>query len=180
LLAKVLAREIARPQRVLSICQRADPRERDIERVFDVSISAVNVVVKCLDMGLAKGDGTFASVKCNPKGLGSIRSSCTRETRDPGNLQDFRLPEGPFIWAYRAVMEESAFTGSTPTKRISTQVFMWCRSIPPMDYSVQTRSARLHAGAESSVPYCGPFSNPKIDSFGPVRSGRESKHLPRR
>jgi hypothetical protein len=70
LLAKVLAREIARPQRVLSICQRADPRERDIERVFDVSISAVNVVVKCVDMGLAKGDGTVCIRQMQPEGAG--------------------------------------------------------------------------------------------------------------
>jgi hypothetical protein len=36
-------------------------------------------------------------------------------------------------------------------------------------YSVQVRSDRLPAQTESSQPYRGPFSNPRIDTFGPPK-----------
>src|SRR5215831_6330589 len=41
-------------------------------------------------------------------------------------------------------------------------------------YAVQVPAERVPAGAESATPYQGPFSNPRIEPFGPVQSEPES------
>jgi len=40
-------------------------------------------------------------------------------------------------------------------------------------YSVQVDAAQLPAGASEGEPYRGPFSTPRIEPFGPVRSEPE-------
>jgi hypothetical protein len=42
-------------------------------------------------------------------------------------------------------------------------------------YAVQVPADRVPAGAESATPYQGPFSNPRIEPFGPVQSEPESR-----
>jgi hypothetical protein len=37
-------------------------------------------------------------------------------------------------------------------------------------YAVQVKADRLPAGFEDQEPYRGPFSDPKIDTFGPPRT----------
>jgi hypothetical protein len=47
-------------------------------------------------------------------------------------------------------------------------------------YAVQINPEHLPAGAEATEPYRGPFSNPRIDPFGPVQNAPAPTKPPRK